>query len=372
MPGGSQQRAPPGGEVARATPLTAAAGSSPGRQAPRPIPFYCPAMPNPPPFRRLAWLVVAAALCGASYNWLNNNAPQGGALAGAMIAAGLFLLERFVLRRGTASLVSRLPFLAYFALRSVAYVAVIVLATSLVTELRFGVFALIGGADLLFSLALSVGANLLVAVNELLGPGVLFAFAAGRYHQPRIEERALLFIDMRSSTAIAERLGDLAYLNFLNRFVADVSLAIAEESGEIHKYVGDEVIATWKLAPGANEPACVRACFAALDRLREQGPAYERAFGQRADFRAALHCGPVAVGELGTLKKEIALIGDAMNAAARIHEACRAADERVLASAAFIDRLGNLPARVARRRLGELPMRGKARPLELYVLESAG
>jgi class 3 adenylate cyclase len=59
-----------------------------------------------------------------------------------------------------------------------------------------------------------------------------------------------------------------------------------------------------------------------------------------------------------------------MNAAARIHEACRSADERVLASAGLIDRLASLPPRVARRRLGELPMRGKARPLELFVLEA--
>ena len=123
---------------------------------------------------------------------------------------------------------------------------------------------------------------------------------------------------MRASTAIAERLGELRFLDLLNRFVADVSLAVAEAGGEIHKYVGDEVIATWLVAPGKNEPACIRACFAALDRLRAQAPAYQRDFGRPGDFRAAFHCGPVAVGELGTLKKEIALIGDAMNAAARI------------------------------------------------------
>ena len=286
-----------------------------------------------------------------------------------MIAGGLFLLEQFVLRGGTASLFSRLPFLPYFAVRSAAYVGVIVLASAAAIGLRFRTFVLIGGADLLFSLALSVGANLLIAVNELLGPGVLFAFAAGRYHRPRIEERALLFIDMRSSTAIAERLGELAFLNFLNRFVADVSEAVAEENGEIHKYVGDEVIATWRLALGGKDPACVRACFSALDRLRKQGPAYERAFGQRADFRAALHFGPVAVGELGTLKKEIALIGDAMNTAARLQVACRETGSRVLASATLLDRLAVLPPGVTRHRLGELPMRGKQRPMELWALE---
>ncbi len=158
-------------------------------------------------------------------------------------------------------------------------------------------------------------------------------------------------------------------LDLLNRFVLDVSLGVAEAGGEIHKYVGDEVIATWRLAPGANEAGCVRACFGAFDRIAAERSAYERGFGLVPDFRAGLHCGPVAVGELGYLKKEIALIGDTMNAAARIVEACRETDNRVLASAALIDRLAALPPGVMRLRLGELPMRGKERPLELYVLE---
>ena len=109
---------------------------------------------------------------------------------------------------------------------------------------------------------------------------------------------------MRSSTATAERLGELRFLDLLNRFIVDLSLAIAEAGGEIHKYVGDEVIATWRLAPGMNEAGCVRVYWP-LDRLRAQGPAYEREFGLAADFRAGLHRGPVAVGELGYFKKEM-------------------------------------------------------------------
>ncbi len=326
-------------------------------------------MLSPPPFRRLLWLVAAAAACGASYNWLNHNPPANGAVTGAIVAAGLFALERFVLRDGTASLPSRLPFLAYFAVRSAAYVGVILLASALAAKLTSGAFAVMGRSDLLFSLALSVGANLLVSVNELLGPGVLFAFAAGRYHRPRIEERALLFIDMRGSTAIAERLGELRSLDLLNRFIADVSFAVAEAGGEIHKYVGDEVIATWRPAGSANEAACVRACFGAFERIARRRSGYLREFGLVPDFRAGLHYGPVAVGELGALKKEIALIGDSMNVTARIVEACRETGARALASAALMERVAALPPGVTRRRLGETPMRGKQRPLELFALE---
>jgi adenylate cyclase len=322
--------------------------------------------------RRFLWPLVAGFLIGAIYGGARYGTPATGGVIGAMMAAGFFSLERFVLRRNSGAFIRPLPFLTYFALRSVLYVGVIVLPIAVVNLAAARGFAGIDAVDLLVSILLVVGANLLLSVNDLLGPGVLFAFAAGRYHHPRIEERALLFIDMRASTAIAERLGELRFLTLLNRFIADISLAIAEAGGEIHKYVGDEVIATWRLAPGANDPACVRATFAALDRLRAQGPAYEREFGLGADFRAGLHCGPVAVGELGALKKEIALIGDTVNTTQRIQEACRETDHRVLASAALLERLVALPAGVAQRRLGELNMRGKDRPLELYALEADG
>ncbi len=327
-------------------------------------------MLHPFPLRGLLWRVIAGVLIGALYSGLRYGSPGTGGVAGASMAAGYFGLERFVLRRNAGGFIRTLPFLAYFALRSALYVVVIVVAIAVAGELVAGRFTGIGDVDLLFSLVLVVAANLLLSVNDLLGPGVLFAFAAGRYYKPRIEERALLFIDMRASTAIAERLGELRYLDLLNRFVADVSFGVAEAGGGIHKYVGDEVIATWRLAPGANEPACVRAVFAALDRLAAQGSSYKRAFGLIPDFRAGLHSGPVAVGELGSLRKEIALIGDTMNTAARIQQACRETDNRVLASASLLERVAALPPGVTRRRLGELALRGKERALELYVLES--
>ena len=72
------------------------------------------------------------------------------------------------------------------------------------------------------------------------------------------------------------------------------------------------------------------------------------------------------------MRREIALIGDTMNTTARILEACRDTDNRVLASAALIERLATLPPGVTRHRLGEFPVRGKERRLELDVLEAEG
>ncbi len=334
------------------------------------------------PFRLVLWISLSSILLGAlfaraEYQSLDAadvaNAYLHGALVGGPTGGVLSSLEIFALRRASGAFLRQMPFLVYLGLRSLLYLGVFLIIEGAVNRLMpsaAGDIAPITRADMIFSIGLSLGFNLLFGVNALLGPGVLFAFVAGRYHRPRVEERALLFIDMRSSTAIAERLGELRFMDFLNRFITDVSLAIAEAGGEIHKYVGDEVIATWRLAPGLNEAGSVRACFSALDRLAAHGGDYEREFDLSADFRAGLHCGPVVVGELGYLKKEIALIGDTMNTAARIEQACRDTGCRVLASAALLERLAALPAGVAKRTLGSLPLRGKSQAIEIYALEA--
>ncbi len=326
----------------------------------------------PHALRLVFWITLSSSLLGALFAYAEYqpltlvdfiDTSLRGALAGGLNGGILSSLEVFVLRRAQGASLRQLPFLPYLALRSLLYLGIIllVLAASTLPITR---------SDIIFSLVASLGYNLLRGVNDLLGPGVLFAFVAGRYHHARLEERVLLFIDMRASTTIAERLGEVRFLDFLNRFITDLSLAIAEGGGEIHKYVGDEIIATWTLATGRNESGCVRACFAALDRLAVRAPAYERDFGYRADFRAGLHYGSVAVGELGFLKKEIALIGDTMNTAARIQHACRDTGCRVLASATLLERIGPLPTGVTGRSLGTLPMRGKEQPIAVFALDT--
>ena len=119
---------------------------------------------------------------------------MSGAIAGALCAASITSLERFVLRRNSGGFIRPLPFLAYFALRSVLYIVVIGFVIVVVNEAAGASFASFRPVDLIVSLALTVGVILFLSVNDLLGPVVLFAFAAGRYHNPRIEERALLFI----------------------------------------------------------------------------------------------------------------------------------------------------------------------------------
>jgi adenylate cyclase len=70
----------------------------------------------------------------------------------------------------------------------------------------------------------------------------------------------------------------------------------------------------------------------------------------------------VVVGEIGSVKKEIALLGDTLNTAAGLVDVYRNRGESVIASADLLDRLV-LPPAVAARSLGQVRLRGKEQPL---------
>jgi adenylate cyclase len=333
---------------------------------------------------RILSFVVTGAVVGAVYGYATSVAADAGlrglvrgALTGVLIAAVVTWLRLFVLETPDTPLGARLaraPFPVTVAVRAVAYLVVFLAAIAL------GQFLVpnhpparpvsISRDDVLFCFAATFVITFLFEVNSLLGQNALLSFAIGRYHRPRIEERVFLMMDMKGSTAVAERLGEVGFHRLLNRLVSDLSGPIVLRDGEIYRYVGDELIATWPLGRGVKDAASVRACFAALDRIAASGPDYQREFGTVVQFRAALHCGPVVVGEMGSVRKEIALLGDTLNTAARLVDACRDTGETVIASADLLDRLA-LPSGVTARSLGPVRLRGKEQAIELRALTQA-
>ena len=51
-----------------------------------------------------------------------------------------------------------------------------------------------------------------------------------------------MFVDLISSTAIAEALGNKKYHSLLRDFYADMTNPIIYNKGEIYQYVGDEIV----------------------------------------------------------------------------------------------------------------------------------
>jgi adenylate cyclase len=324
---------------------------------------------------------LVGALAGAGYTYFNATggaeagleAFERGALSGGFIGAILSAFTAFVLEAPIGAPLRRTPFLLHLCLKSLVYLAVFLAAVTASQWLMSGPTAAgthIGLTDILFFFAVSLVLTFLDDVNRLLGQNVLLSFLTGRYFRPRVEQRVFLMIDMKNSTAVAERLGEVDFHRLLNRFVSDLTGPIVVQKGQIHKYVGDELIVAWPLAVGVKDARCLRACFGAFERLEALGPSYEREFGLRIAFRAGLHCGAVVVGEMGTIKKEIALLGDALNTTARIVDACRDRSEAAIASAALLAQL-TLPSGIEAHALGPVQLRGKKSPVELVALRAA-
>src|SRR5437773_12377257 len=87
-------------------------------------------------------------------------------------------------------------------------------------------------------------------INHLLGQGILWQFIRGKYHKPREEERIFMFLDMKSSITISERLGHVRFYRWLNALFQEISRPVLQTKAEIYQYVGDEIVLTWEMEHG--------------------------------------------------------------------------------------------------------------------------
>ncbi|MGB3542385.1 adenylate/guanylate cyclase domain-containing protein [Rubrivirga sp.] len=220
-------------------------------------------------------------------------------------------------------------------------------------------------------LTTSLVASLFYAeISEHMGPRVLTNFLVGRYHTPKEERRVFLFSDMKSSTAITERLGHARYFEFLRAYYAAFAKAIVEHGGEVYQYIGDEIVVSWTEEVGLRDDDCVR-CVRRMKRdLRARADWFEDHFGVAPDFRAGLQVGPVTTGEIGALKKEIVFTGDVLNQTARIQALCKPLGVDILVGSELMSRLG-LGEGWAFRSVGRQELRGKDQPVELFALEGS-
>ena len=220
----------------------------------------------------------------------------------------------------------------------------------------------------LVSVAFSLFLSLFYAeISENLGHGVLMNFFTGKYHTPTEEKRIFMFLDMKSSTTIAERLGHIKYFELLKEYYSDFSDAIIRYSGEVYQYVGDEIVISWKYEDGISNNNCVKCFFAMKDSLKKREAWYTSTFGITPTFKAGLHFGKVTTGEIGVLKKEIIFTGDVLNTTARIQELCNAYQVDLLVSDKLVQNL-QLDPELQSRSLGETALRGKETNFELYTI----
>ena len=207
-------------------------------------------------------------------------------------------------------------------------------------------------------------------VNDKYGPGVFADFLLGKYFHPRREVRIFMFLDLRSSTTIAEKLGEESYFDFLKEVYADITPAILNTEGEVYQYVGDEIVLCWKPRIGQRNSNVIRCFYQIQTLLQQRSSHYDGKYGgARPFFKAGMHLGNVMAGEIGVLKREIAYSGDVLNTTARIQAKCNELGVNILLSEKLIDYLSPMSSIFQPVSMGEYPLRGKQSQLQLYTLE---
>jgi adenylate cyclase len=223
--------------------------------------------------------------------------------------------------------------------------------------------------DLAIIALVSVLSIALLQIRRLHRPGDLIRYVTGRYHLPEEVNKIFLFIDLKSSTAIAEKIGNTEYSSFLIDYFHDMTGAILMSKAEIYQYIGDEIILTWSFDSGAKYARCINCFFDILTSIEMKKEEYLKKYGVHPEFKAALHAGSVSVTWIGSIKKEIVYHGDVINTTARIQDECNKLNQKFLISEYMLQNI-ELPAYLHSEFLGELQLKGKEKKVKIFGLKS--
>ncbi|NOU61545.1 adenylate/guanylate cyclase domain-containing protein [Marinifilum caeruleilacunae] len=228
-------------------------------------------------------------------------------------------------------------------------------------------FKLMQLQNYLFWLMVVIGTLIYFLVNDKYGPGVFRAFLLGKYFHPKREERIFMFLDLRSSTEIAEKLGEKTYFNFLKDLYRDSTSSILLAKGEVYQYVGDEIVISWPTDKGVENANCINCFFDIRQNLRANSKYYMETYHIMPEFKAGLHYGNVMAGEIGVIKRDIVFSGDVLNTTSRIQNKCNDLGVDILFSKFLLNKL-NLPANLYQtQNVGEIQLKGKESKLSLYT-----
>jgi len=204
-------------------------------------------------------------------------------------------------------------------------------------------------------------------INDKFGPGQMLKIILGRYNKPQEEDRIFMFLDMKSSTTIAEKLGHLNYFNLLKDFFADITNDIEDRKGEIYQYVGDEIVVSWTMQNGITNANCLQCFYDIQKTIEKLSPKYLDKYGLVPGFKAGYHYGNVTTGEIGVIKKEIVFSGDVINTTARIQDQCNQYGVRILLSKRLYDMLPKLNT-LSFEEIGDFQLRGKETYVQLFTV----
>lgn len=88
-----------------------------------------------------------------------------------------------------------------------------------------------------------------------------------------------MFLDLRSSTTIAEKLGHKKYSRLIQDSFRDLTESLIRTEAEVYQYVGDEVVLSWPIEKAIENENCLNAHYIFQEVLENRRAYYEAQYG---------------------------------------------------------------------------------------------
>lgn len=207
--------------------------------------------------------------------------------------------------------------------------------------------------------------------------------AFGRFVNPEIAEQAMkgtiklggerkmaavFFSDIRSFTAISEKLEPEEVVGFLNEYMTRMVRCINDTRGVVDKYIGDAIMAVWG-APVSHGNDTANAINAAL-QMRSELLDFNRTRGDEKHpvikIGCSINTGPVLAGQIGSDERmEYTVIGDTVNLSSRVEALNKPFGTDILITQ---DSLNMVPEMFDVVPMQKIKVKGKSEPQQIYAV----
>jgi class 3 adenylate cyclase len=178
-----------------------------------------------------------------------------------------------------------------------------------------------------------------------------------------LEKKVFLFLDMKGSTGLVDKLGAICMKALVGKFLFDVSKPITDNGGEIYRFTGDGFVAMWDWDRAFRGGSVFRAVDDLFAVIKLEAPVYAETFGVVPEFRVGIHGGDIVGSEEGDNRRDIGFYGDTINIAARMEQKAKGIGYDCVVTAEVYERSDKGTDFSA---LGTETVRGIERPLDIY------
>ena len=182
----------------------------------------------------------------------------------------------------------------------------------------------------------------------------------------RSREMAVMFCDVRGFTTLAESLGPDQTFKFINHYLSRMEPEIYRGAGFINQYLGDGIMALFPSHEGGQSGAdgAVVAAIGMCRALEKLNLERKQAGDVPVKIGIGVHTGPLMIGTIGGGEQiDGGVVGDCVNASARLEGMTKMYGSQVLISGDVIARLNG--AQPTLRHLDTVLAKGKTTPMTI-------